>query len=62
MRSKQYLLKKLYYHEDKVNHYYEQIKAIEDKQRLIGFRTKNDNRVSTDGESVTFPSLTVIER
>ena len=55
VRSKDYLIKKMCYHEDKANEYYAQIKEIEDKERLIGFKIKNDNRKSTDIVSITAP-------
>lgn len=47
-RSIKYLEEKMHYHEDKANEYFSKIKVIEDKQRLIGFKTSNDNRKSSD--------------
>lgn len=42
------MIKKMQYHEDKANELYDKIKIIEDKERLIGFKTKNDERMCTD--------------
>ena len=62
MRNKQALIGKMQYHEDKANEYYAKIKVIEDKERLIGFKTKNDNRMCTDGEQILLSNRTTIER
>jgi len=56
-RSKKYLVSKMQYHEVKANEYYAQIKVIEDKDRLIGFKPKNDDRQSTDMVSIKAPIL-----
>lgn len=45
------------YHEQKANEYYNEIKVIEDKDRLIGFKPKNDDRQSTDMVSIKAPIL-----
>ena len=50
------------YHERMANERFEQIKAIEDKERLIGFRNKNDGRMSTDGVQLVISNRTTIER
>lgn len=50
------------YHEQKANEFFDQVKAIEDKDRLIGFRLKNDERGSTDGVSIRFNNITTQER
>lgn len=60
--SKQALINRMHNHEDKANMLFERIKAIEDKERLIGFKPKNDNRLSTDGAQITFSNITTIER
>ncbi len=56
-RSKDYLEKKMLYHEHKAIEYYNEIVVIENKDRLIGFRPKNDNRQSTDLVSIKAPVL-----
>jgi hypothetical protein len=56
-RSKKYLESKMMYHEQKANEYYNEIKVIEDKDRLIGFKPKNDDRQSTDMVSIKAPIL-----
>jgi hypothetical protein len=61
-RSREYLEGKMHYHEAKANEYFDKIKTIEDKERLIGFKPKNDQRGSTDGVSVAFSNITTIER
>lgn len=50
------------YHESKANEYFMQINVIENKQRLIGFRPQNDNRMSTDGAQIMLSPRTTIER
>ncbi len=45
----------MFYHEQKANEYYAELKIVEDKERLIGFRIKNDNRQSTDLVSIKAP-------
>ncbi len=45
------------YHEQKAIEYYNEIVVIENKDRLIGFRPKNDNRQSTDLVSIKAPVL-----
>lgn len=61
-RTIRYLTDKMLYHEDKANDYFNQIKVLEDKQRLIGFRPKNDNRMSTDGVQISVSNITTIQR
>jgi len=61
-RGKERLLEKMQYHEDKANEYYEVIKAIEDKERLIGFKTQHDERGSTDGAQLLLSNRTTIEK
>lgn len=61
-RSKEYLEKKMHYHEVCANDYFDQIKAIEDKDRLIGFKNKNDDRGSTDGVQIVLSNRTTIEK
>ena len=46
--TKEYLIKKMRHHEDKAHFYYDAIRVMEDKARLIGFKPKNDNRMSSD--------------
>jgi len=60
--SKEELIEKMQYHEDEANRYYDMIKAIEDKERLIGFKPKNDERMSTDGVQISFSNITTVER
>ncbi len=61
-RSLKYLEDKMIYHESKANEYFMQINVIENKQRLIGFRPQNDNRMSTDGAQIMLSPRTTIER
>tara|TARA_R100001244_G_scaffold124761_1_gene94650 strand:+ start:1461 stop:1655 length:195 start_codon:yes stop_codon:yes gene_type:complete len=61
-KSKEVLLAKMRRYEEKANDVFDQIKEIEDKERLIGFRTANDNRMSTDGVYMTISKRTYVER
>lgn len=56
MVKKETLIKRMRFHEEKANHYYGIIKAMEDKERLIGFKPKNDERMSTDPVYITVTS------
>lgn len=50
--TKASLLKKAEYHEDKALEYYQKVYDIERKESLIGFKTKNDNRVRSDRHEI----------
>lgn len=61
-RNLEYLQRKVAEHEDRANYYYKLVRAMEDKQRLIGFRMKNDDRLSTDGVALISSRITTEER
>ena len=46
--KKQSLLNKARYHESQARNCYQKLEQIERKEGLIGFKTKNDNRTSSD--------------
>lgn len=48
MVNKKELLKKANYHQSKADSFYKKIESLERKEGLIGFKTKNDNRISSD--------------
>jgi len=54
---KQTLFKKARHHETKAKEYYSKLEAMERKEMLIGFRTKNDNRISTDKHQIILDKL-----
>ena len=53
------ILKKANHYQEKANELYEQIEAIEQKERLIGFKTKNDNRICGDRHEINVTALTL---
>ena len=48
MADKWELLKKANSHQRKANKYFMQIEDIEQKEKLIGFKPMNDDRISSD--------------
>jgi hypothetical protein len=60
-KSREALIAKMHKHEEKANECYEQIKAMEGKERLIGFKNTNDDRLCTDGVYMVVSRRTYIE-
>ena len=50
--SKESLLRKAMYHEDKAREYYYRLEEIERKESLIGFKIPNDGRMCSDRHEV----------
>lgn len=61
-KNLEYLQGRVSHHEDRANYYYKQVKALEDKERLIGFKMTNDNRQSTDGVFILSSRITAQDR
>ena len=57
LSDKKKLLKKAQHHEAKAREYYATLEVLEREESLIGFKTKGDNRVSSDKHQISIPQL-----
>ena len=55
--NKNRLLKNAQYHHRKANELYYKLEMIERREQLIGFKTRNDNRMSSDRYEIELKPL-----
>lgn len=61
-KNLEYLQGRVEHHADRMNYYFEKVTKLEAYERLIGFKTKNDNRQSTDGIVLVSSKITTESR